>query len=130
MSEHKVKLAWKRDNKEFAYKTYSRNHSWEFENGATLQASAAVDFLGDASCVDPEAAFTASLSSCHMLTFLAIAAMRKIGVESYTDHAVGHLGKGPNGKPIITRVDLYPKIVFAEGQEPDRDALEKLHHLS
>ena len=85
MSEHRIELDWKRETESFAYKDYSRNHTWKFENGEVIKASAAVEFLGDPGCVDPEAAFTASLSSCHALTFLAIAAMQKLTVDSYRD---------------------------------------------
>lgn len=128
MSEHIATLTWNRGDAAFDYKSYSRNHSWDFGNGTLITASAASDFLGDPDKVDPEQAFVASLSSCHMLTFLAIAAMSKITVESYTDRAVGHLEKNESGKPVITRVDLYPKIEFAEGSAPSDKMLERLHH--
>lgn len=128
MSEHIATLTWSRNDQPFTYKEYSRNHTWDFGNGVSLTASAAEQFLGDPQQVDPEQAFVASLSSCHMLTFLAICAFSKITVESYTDRAVGHLGKNDAGKFVITQVDLYPKIVFAAGQEPDAAKLERLHH--
>ena len=128
MATHTAKLNWKRNGADFGYKNYSRNHTWVFENGATLEASAATAYLGDPSKVDPEQAFAASLSSCHMLTFLAIASMQKRVIESYEDEAVAHLMKNDSGRMVITRVDLNPKIVWAEGSEPDRATLEKLHH--
>ena len=129
MSEHTATLTWKRDTEDFAYKTYSRAHAWDFGNGHTVQASAAADFLGDPSLVDPEQAYVASLSSCHMLTFLAFCALQKLTVDSYTDKAVGHLEKDPaSGKPVITRVELNPEIQFAPGIEVDRAKLEELHH--
>lgn len=128
MSEHKAILRWERNGLDFGYKTYSRNHSWTFENGLSIEASAATQFLGDASKVDPEQAFVASLSSCHMLTFLAIASFKKIVVESYIDEAVGHLAKNEQGKFVIAKVELHPQVVFAEGNEPDRATLEAMHH--
>ena len=129
MSEHRVELDWKRGTEGFAYKEYSRNHTWKFENGEVVRASAAVDFLGDASCVDPEAAFAASLSSCHALTFLAITSMGKLTVDSYRDNAVAFLEKDPEmKKPVITRVELHPVVVFADGVEISREQLEELHH--
>ena len=78
MSEHRVELDWKRETEGFSYKEYSRNHTWRFGNGEVVRASAAVDYLGDAGCVDPEAAFVASLSGCHALTFLALASIGKL----------------------------------------------------
>lgn len=128
MSEHIATLAWKRGDAAFAYRSYSRNHTWDFGHAIVVDASAATDYLGDADKVDPEQAFVAALSSCHMLTFLAICAMSKITVESYTDRSVGHLAKNAAGKMVITRVDLYPQTTFAEGQQPDDAKLERLHH--
>ncbi len=128
MSEHKAHLTWNRNGADFAYKTYSRNHIWTFDNGAKLEASAATQYLGDPGCVDPEQAFVASLSSCHMLTFLALASFQKLTIESYEDEAVGHMAKNDAGKMVIGLVDLHPKIVFAEGVNPSREQLEKLHH--
>jgi hypothetical protein len=76
MSLHRVELKWARQSAAFEYETYSRDHTWTFENGVTIEASATPHFLGNASRVDPEESFVASLSSCHMLTFLAIAARK------------------------------------------------------
>ncbi len=128
MSEHKANLKWSRDDIGFGYKNYSRNHTWIFENGATLEASAATQYLGDPSRVDPEQAFVAALSSCHLLTFLALASFQKLTVERYEDNAVGHMTKNEAGKMVISRIDLYPEIVFSEGISPSRDQLETLRH--
>lgn len=128
MSEHIATLTWNRGETSFKYQDYSRNHTWDFGHGVTVTASAAAQFRGDETQIDPEQAFVASLASCHMLTFLAIASMGKITVDSYTDRAVGHLGKNDAGKFVITKVDLYPKITFADGHQPDHETLEQLHH--
>ncbi len=128
MSEHIANLIWERGSAPFDYKSYSRNHLWDFGQQNTLSASAAADFLGDPSKVDPEQAFVAALASCHMLTFLAIASMSKLTVERYEDRAVGHLGKNEAGKLVIAKIDLHPKIAFAEGQSPDSATLKRLHH--
>lgn len=130
MSEHIATIVWERGQAAFDYKSYSRNHSWDFGHGAVVGASAAPAYLGDETQVDPEQAFVASLASCHMLTFLAIASHSGITVERYEDRAVGHLSKNAAGKLAVTRLDLYPKITFAPGQEPDRAKLERLHHKS
>jgi organic hydroperoxide reductase OsmC/OhrA len=127
MSVHGANIAWQRNRDDFEYDSYTRNHVWRFANGIEAAASAAPDFLGDPSCVDPEAAFVASLASCHMLTFLAIAARKRLIVDSYSDDAVGYLEKNDNGRLAMTRVELRPKIVFANGAEPDAEQLERLH---
>jgi len=126
MSEHKATLRWNRDGKDFTYKTYSRDHVWT-ASGVDVPASAAPAYLGNASRVDPEGALVGALSSCHMLTFLALAANKGFVVESYDDEAVGHLEKNANGKMAITRVDLHPKIVFGGAKQPTAADMEWLH---
>ncbi len=127
MSEHKAAIKWSRNNADFGYKTYSRDHAWRFDNGIEVPASAAPAYLGNAQRVDPEAAFVAALSSCHMLTFLALASNKGFVVDSYEDNAVGHLEKNPAGKLAITRVELHPKIIYGGAKQPTPADLEWLH---
>lgn len=126
MSEHRVTVAWERTTEDFDYESYSRSHTWEFEGGVTVPASAAPGFRGDAERVDPEEAFVAALSSCHMLTFLAIAARKRLVVDGYRDEAVGVLEKDAEGKLAMTRVVLRPEVTFREAQPPE--AVERMHH--
>tara|TARA_R110002096_G_scaffold83431_19_gene193493 strand:- start:1169 stop:1615 length:447 start_codon:yes stop_codon:yes gene_type:complete len=128
MSEHKTTLNWKRGENGFGYKDYPRSHQWTFPRSKqTLNASAAPEFLGDADCADPEEAFTAALTSCHMLTFLAIASMSGFVVDSYEDTAVGHLEKGENGKPWLAKITMQPQIAFSGDKQPSAEEIEKLH---
>jgi organic hydroperoxide reductase OsmC/OhrA len=129
MSEHVVDVSWSRGEHEFTYDSYSRDHEWRFDGGITVPGSANPAYLGSPGPVDPEEAFVAALSSCHMLTFLAIAAKKRLVVDSYEDHAVGVMAKNAAGKLAITHVTLHPKIIFA-GPEPDAQTLERIHHLS
>lgn len=129
MSEHAVDVVWARGEHEFTYQTYSRDHEWRFDGGVTVPGSANPAYLGNEGLVDPEEAFVAALSSCHMLTFLAIAARKRLVVDSYADHAVGLMEKNEKGKLAITKVVLNPEIVFA-GETPDAEALGRMHHLS
>lgn len=129
MSEHVVDVSWSRGEHEFTYRTYSRDHEWRFDGGVTVAGSANPAYLGSEAGVDPEEAFVAALSSCHLLTFLAIAAKKRLVVDSYDDHAVGLMAKNSAGRLAITQVTLRPKIAFA-GQTPDAEALAKLHHLA
>jgi len=92
-----------------------------------LAASSAVEFLGDPDCVDPEEAFTASLASCHMLTFLAIASMSGFVVDRYEDEPVGHLEKAEDGKPWLARIEMKPRVTFSGDKQPDDAALDRLH---
>jgi organic hydroperoxide reductase OsmC/OhrA len=126
MSEHKATIRWARAGKEFTYKTYGRDHVWVM-NGNEVPASATPAYLGNPNRVDPEAAFVAALSSCHMLTFLALACNKGFVVESYEDEAVGHVEKNAAGKLAITRVELHPKIAFGGAKTPAQADLEWLH---
>ena len=127
MSEHRATIEWARTSDDFTYSTYNRDHTWRFDSGQSLSASATPAYKGNPEMVDPEEAFVASLSACHMLTFLALAAKHGFTVDRYVDEAVGHMGKGADGKMAITRVELRPEIVF-QGGEPSSEQLDKLHH--
>jgi organic hydroperoxide reductase OsmC/OhrA len=128
MSEHKATLTWTRGDSGFGYKEYPRTHAWQFpKSGQTLRAAAAIEFLGTPDCVDPEEAFTAALSSCHMLTFLAIASMSGYTVDAYVDEPVGHLEKAADGKPWLARVVMHPRVTFSGDKQPTPEQLAKLH---
>ena len=129
MSEHRITLNWKRTSPDFEYKTYNRDHSVEFKNGQSVGMSAAPKYLGSPAKIDPEEMLVASLSSCHMLTFLAIAAKKKLLVDAYEDDAIGVLAKNAEGKLAITQVTLRPRITFS-GTQPDEATLEEMHHES
>jgi organic hydroperoxide reductase OsmC/OhrA len=126
MSTHKARIDWRRTSDDFSYKGYTRDHTWDL-GGVTIEASAAPEYMGDPQRVDPERALVAALSSCHMLTFLAIASKRGFVVDRYTDDAVGALEKNADGRLAITRVELRPAIEFA-GEAPDAQTLEEMHH--
>jgi organic hydroperoxide reductase OsmC/OhrA len=126
MSTHEATISWKRETPDFRYESYSREHSWTFGTGSTVTASAARAYRGDPRLVNPEEAFVAAISSCHMLTFLALAARRGLVVDAYDDRAVGHLERDARGRMAVTRVVLRPRVVFA-GAPPERDVLAALH---
>lgn len=127
MSEHKITLEWKRDTEGFSYDTYSRDHMLVFEGGARVPASAAPAYRGNPAHVNPEDALVAALSSCHMLTFLAVAAKKQFVVDQYSDHAVGFLEKNQKEKLAITRVILRPRIVFGGPTPPTTEQITALH---
>ncbi|HKC51860.1 MAG TPA: OsmC family protein [Myxococcota bacterium] len=127
MSEHRARIHWARKGEAFTYESYARAHRWRFHGGAEVEASAAPEYRGDAALPNPEEALVAALSSCHMLTFLAIAARKRLTVESYEDDAVGHMEKNAEGKLAVTRVELRPRIVFSGERQPTPDEIAKLH---
>ena len=112
MSDHQATIHWRRESPDFKYENYSRDHDWSFDAGITVRASAAPAYLGSAACVDPEEAFVASLSSCHMLTFLAIASRKRYTLDEYRDEAIGVLEKNGEGRLAITSVTLQPEVKF------------------
>jgi organic hydroperoxide reductase OsmC/OhrA len=127
MSEHRATIDWQRSSADFTYMTYNRAHEWRF-TATTVPASATKEYRGDENRVNPEEALVASLSSCHMLTFLAVAAKRKLSLDSYRDEAVGVLEKNAEGKLAITRVTLRPQIKWSAGVSVSAADLEKMHH--
>ncbi len=129
MSTHKATVEWSLTGQSFAYDDYSRNHSWRMSD-VTVPASSAPEYLGDSRQVDPEQAFVAAVSSCHMLTFLAIASRKRLQVESYRDEAIGYMTPNEQGRLAITRVELRPQIRFAESLVVSDKQLHAMHELS
>lgn len=131
MAEHTATISWRRDGAPFTDRKYSRAHRWKFDGGLEVPGSSSPHSvrvpMSDPAAVDPEEAFVAALSSCHMLWFLAIAAARGFVVDSYEDSAVGVLSRSPAGKMAMTSVTLRPVIVF-EGRQPSGDEIDAMHH--
>ena len=130
MSEHTARVQWKRQTPDFAYDTYDRTHTVTFEGGVTIKGSAAKEFLGKPEHVNPEELLAAALSSCHMLTFLAIAAKSRLVVDAYEDDAVAILGKNAAGKAAVTKTILRPKVTFAASTPVTPEKLGELHEKS
>ena len=128
MSKHIAKIKWNKTTESFQYKDYNREHEWQFDNGQTITAAASPVYLGKPEFIDPEEAFVAALSSCHLLTLLAICSRRNITVESYEDNAEGFLEKDEDGTLFLKRVVLRPKIKFRD--KVDENTIHELHHLS
>jgi len=130
MSTHTATISWARNKAAFTDLKYSRGHTWRFDGGVTVPASSSPSVvrvpLSVEAAVDPEEAFVAALSSCHMLTYLALAAKAGFVVDSYEDTAVGTMGKSAQAKPWVAEVVLRPKIVFA-GRAPTPEAHCELH---
>ena len=127
MSEHKVTFSWERKGSDFSYKTFSRDHEWDFGHENKINATAAPEFLGNPELIDPEQAFVASITSCHALTFLALCALQKIEIKSYSDNAIGHLEKAEDGKPWLSKIDLHPEIQLASPDTVSKEKIEELH---
>ena len=132
MSSYLATITWQRNEAVFTDNRYSRAHIWQFDGGCTVSASSSPHVVplpfSDASAVDPEEAFVASLSSCHMLWFLSIAAKRRFVVDSYRDHAQGMMEKCADGKLAITVVTLRPCVTFSSDQIPSTADIHAMHH--
>ena len=131
--EYTATVSWQRGSSEpFTDNKYSRAHTWTFDGGVTVPASSSPLSvrlpLSRADAVDPEEALVASLSSCHMLTFLYLAAKQGHVIESYDDAAVGIMSKNERGKLFISKVTLRPRIVFSGPKQPSAAELAQLHH--
>jgi organic hydroperoxide reductase OsmC/OhrA len=129
---HRATIVWTHDGGDFLKRRYSRVHTVGFEHGLEVVGSAATSVVPKPfaidEAVDPEAMLTASLSACHMLTFLDVAARAGFQVAAYRDEAEGALGKLPSGKYAVTRVVLHPKITWAGDKQPTPEELADLHH--
>jgi organic hydroperoxide reductase OsmC/OhrA len=133
MSEFTATVSWQRQGAVFTDQKYSRAHQWSFDGGAVVPGSSSPHSVripySDPAAVDPEEAFVAALSSCHMLFFLSFAAKAGFVIDSYEDQAVGIMEKNQVGKIAMTVVTLRPKAVFA-GKQPSAEQLAELHHHS
>jgi organic hydroperoxide reductase OsmC/OhrA len=123
MSLHHVTIGWQRNaDQPFSYDDYSRDHAWTFGTGTRINASAAAQYRGNPALPNPEEALVGALSSCHMLSFLAICARKKIVIERYDDAAEGTLAFNAERKMALTAVTLRPTVVYAE---PAPNAIER-----
>jgi organic hydroperoxide reductase OsmC/OhrA len=133
--EYSATVEWRRQAAEpFSDNRYSRAHRWRFDGGAVVPASSSplvvpLPYSAPAN-VDPEEAFVAALSSCHMLFFLSYAARQGYVVESYEDQALGVMGRDERRKEAMLKVCLRPRIVFSGDRQPTPQQIEALHHRS
>jgi organic hydroperoxide reductase OsmC/OhrA len=132
MAQHKATVSWKSDNEHFLAGKFTRQHSWTFDGGAVVAASASPSVVpapySSIEGVDPEEAFVASVSSCHMLTFLHEARKAGFRIDAYHDEAVGEMTKNERGVPWISKVTLHPLIAYGGDKRPTPADEEQLHH--
>jgi organic hydroperoxide reductase OsmC/OhrA len=132
VSNYFATIRWSRGDAAGAGDQYSRAHSWTFDGGVEVPASSSPHVvpppLSKADAVDPEEAFVASLSSCHMLWFLDLAHRRGFVVDDYVDAAEGVMAKNAEGKLAMTVVTLRPRIAFSGEKQPTREEVQALHH--
>ena len=132
MSEYVVTVRWERAGQRFTDNRYRRAHTWTFDGGIEVPGSSSPSVVplpySEPRAIDPEEAFVASLSSCHMLWFLSIAAQRKFCVDSYIDEALGVMGRNAAGKLAMTQVTLRPRVVFVGERLPTGDEIRAMHH--
>lgn len=129
MASYQATVSWKLQAGE-SFPRYSRDHNWSFDGGLTIAASASPHVvpppMSTPAHIDPEEAFIAAIASCHMLWFLHLAASAGFKVASYTDTAVGSMGRNEQKRMAITEVLLRPQVIF-EGTAPDAETLAQLH---
>jgi organic hydroperoxide reductase OsmC/OhrA len=132
VSTYTTEIAWERGQQEFTDGRYSRRHVIRFDGGATLPGSSSPHVvpapMSDPAAVDPEEAFVASLSSCHMLWFLSIAAQRRFRIDRYVDAAEGLMEKNSEGKMAMTVVTLRPEVKFSGDRVPTAADIDEMHH--
>jgi organic hydroperoxide reductase OsmC/OhrA len=128
MSEHRIELNWSRLGGPFERGNYNRDHDVRFAGGQTIRNSAAPgEYAGNPDASNPEELLLAALSSCHMLTFLAVCANRGYVIDDYRDEAVAGLGKNADGKIAVTRAMLSPQVTFSGEKRPSAEDFSRLH---
>ena len=134
MSEHKATITWKCKSPDFLMGKYSREHIWTFDGGVTVPASASPSGVpvpySNPAHVDPEEAFVAAVSSCHMLTYLYLACQQGFHVDSYRDEAVGVMTKNEKSVPWVSSITLHPQIDYSGEKLPAPEAEKRLHHMA
>src|SRR5665213_1710018 len=135
MSTYSAETIWTRGDasrEDFVANRYSRRHVLRFDGGIDVPGSSSPTVVrppfSDAHAVDPEEAFVSSLSSCHMLWFLSLAAQRGFCVDRYADAATGVMKKNDAGRMAMTLVTLHPRVEFSGERVPSRADIEHLHH--
>ncbi len=132
MSTYTARITWKSDSPDtFTKNRYTRGHEWSFDGGVTVPASSSphvvrLPFSVEAA-VDPEEALVASAASCHMLTFLWLAAKAGFNIASYEDNAVGEMAAMDDGRQWVATITLDPQIEWI-GDVPTSEQLAELHH--
>lgn len=131
MSQYTAQIQWRCDTDSFLENRYSRAHSWTFDGGVTVAASSSPSVVPEpwsvSANVDPEEAFVASLSSCHMLWFLSLAQNSGYEVASYSDNASGIMSKNSQNRLAITQVTLYPEVIFSDSTSIEKETINSLH---
>jgi organic hydroperoxide reductase OsmC/OhrA len=134
VSGHKAIISWKRTSPDFLAGKYSREHTWTFDGGIIVPASPAPSVVpvpySNPAYVDPEEAFVAAVSSCHMLTYLYLASRQGFQVDSYQDEAFGQMTKNAKGIPWVSSIKLNPKIAYSGEKLPSAAEEQNLHHLA
>jgi organic hydroperoxide reductase OsmC/OhrA len=132
MASYTAEISWVRGEQPFLDNKYKRKHVWRFDGGIEVAGSASPHVVplpySEAAAVDPEEAFVASLSSCHMLWFLSMAVKNKFMVDSYQDAATGVMSKNAEGRWAMTTVTLHPQVRFSGARQPSREELDTMHH--
>jgi organic hydroperoxide reductase OsmC/OhrA len=132
VSIHTATISWKRPGTDFAGGKYSREHTWTFDGGLTVPASPSPSLVpppfSNPANIDPEEAFVAAVSSCHMLTYLFLASRQNFQVDSYDDEARGIMTKNEQGVPWVSEIALRPRITYGGDKRPTAADEESLHH--
>ena len=136
MADHRATISWQGSATpgDFVKLKFSREHTWAFDGGVTVAGSSAPSVVpapwSSATAVDPEEAYVASVASCHMLTFLYVAAKAGFAIASYRDEAIGVMTKNERGVPWVSKITLAPMIGYTGDKQPNADELAKLHHAA
>ena len=130
MDSLSINLEWKLDNDVFSPGKYSTYHTIKINDKININADSASSYGGNVDNMNPEQSLAASLSSCHMMTFLALASKFKWPVKNYKDKAIAHLGKNSDGKMSVTKIELNPQVLFSDDFKVSEEDMSKMQDRS
>ena len=129
MSKLSISLEWILQENELKPDSFSKNHKIKINNNF-FNSGPAPEYGGKDNELNPEQSLAAAISSCHMMTFLALAAKMRWPVKSYNDKAHAFLGKNSQGKMFVNKIELNPKIEFDNNFSVSKDEMDKMQDRS
>ena len=127
---HSIEIIWDLGDQELSPGKYLTDHKVILNENLTIDGGSSPDYGGSVSNINPEQKLAAAVSSCFMMTFLALAAKMKWPVKNYKDKAISYLGKNNEGRMYVNKIELNPQIIFDNDFTISVDEMHKMKERS
>ena len=127
---HSIEIIWDLGDQELSPGNYLTDHKVILNENLTIDGGSSPDYGGSVSNINPEQKLAAAVSSCFMMTFLALAAKMKWPVKNYKDKAISYLGKNNEGRMYVNKIELNPQIIFDNNFTISDDEMKKMKERS